>query len=75
MPGCASKVVKMCADCGVKFTPAGSTYPHGIDPEDRNIRLAPSFATVEEITKAITILSLCTKIVTIEKMLKESDPA
>lgn len=75
MPGCASKVVKMCADCGVKFTPAGSTYPHGIDPEDRNIRLAPSFATVEEITKAITILSLCTKIVTIEKMMKESDPA
>lgn len=75
VPGCASKVVKMCADCGVKFTPAGSTYPHGIDPNDSNIRLAPSFATVEEITKAITVLSLCTKIVTIDKMIKKSDRA
>lgn len=75
LPGCASKVVKMCADCGVKFTPAGSTYPHGIDPEDKNIRLAPSFATVEEITKAITILSLCTKIVSIDKIMKERDQA
>lgn len=72
LPGCASKVVRMCAEHGVKFTPAGATYPHGCDPEDRNIRLAPSFATTAEITKAITVLALCTKLVSAEKRMKES---
>ncbi len=70
MPGCAKAVVGMCAKYGVKFTPAGSTYPHGYDPEDRNIRLAPSFATVEEITEAVRVLCLCTKLVGINALLK-----
>ena len=68
MPGCAGKVVKMCGDCGVTFTPAGATYPHGLDPEDKNIRLAPSFATVEEITLAVRVLALCTKLVSIDRL-------
>lgn len=71
LPGCAAEVVKLCAANGVKFTPAGATYPYGRDPEDRNIRLAPSFATVEEIRAAVTILALCTKLVSIEKLEKE----
>ena len=70
LPGCARAVVEMAAEHGVKFTPAGSTYPHGNDPQDSNIRLAPSFATVEEIESAVTVLALCTKIVSIDKMLK-----
>ena len=68
MPGCAGKVVKTCGDCGVTFTPAGATYPHGLDPEDKNIRLAPSFATVEEITLAVRVLALCTKLVSIDRL-------
>ena len=68
MPGCAGKVVKMCGDCGVTFTPAGATYTHGLDPEDKNIRLAPSFATVEEITLAVRVLALCTKLVSIDRL-------
>lgn len=71
LPGCAAEVVKLCAANGVKFTPAGATYPYGRDPEDRNIRIAPSFATVEEIRAAVTILALCTKLVSIEKLEKE----
>ncbi len=70
LPGCARAVVEMAAEHGVKFTPAGSTYPHGNDPQDSNIRLAPSFATVDEIESAVTVLALCTKIVSIDKMLK-----
>ena len=58
----------MCGDCGVTFTPAGATYPYGLDPEDKNIRLAPSFATVEEITLAVRVLALCTKLVSIDRL-------
>lgn len=70
MRGCAKAVVQMCAEYGVKFTPAGATYPHGYDPEDRNIRLAPSFATTPEITEAVRVLCLCTKLVSIETIMK-----
>ncbi len=69
VPGCAKDVVRMCGECGVKFTPAGSTYPLGQDPDDRNIRIAPSFATEQEIRAAVLILALCTKLVTLEKLL------
>ncbi len=71
MPNCAKKTVKMCEEFGVKFTPAGATFPYGYDPQDRNIRIAPSFATKEEITLAVTVLSLCTKITGIDLILEE----
>ena len=70
--GCAKAVVAMCASLGVRFTPAGATYPYGIDPDDRNIRIAPSFAAVEDVTAATHILALCTKIVCIDKLLSEA---
>lgn len=69
--GCAKAVVAMCASLGVRFTPAGATYPYGIDPDDRNIRIAPSFAAAEDVTAATHILALCTKIVCIDKLLSE----
>ena len=69
--GCARAVVAMCANLGVRFTPAGATYPYGIDPDDCNIRIAPSFATVEDGKAATHILALCTKIVYIDKLLSE----
>ena len=70
--GCAKAVVAMCASLGVRFTPAGATYPYGIDPDDRNIRIAPSFAAAEDVTAATHILALCTKIVCIDKLLSEA---
>lgn len=60
-PGCAKEVVRLCQEAGVKFTAAGATFPYGHDPEDRNLRLAPSFATLEEIEQATRILASCIK--------------
>lgn len=65
--GCAKEVVKMAAGAGVKLTGAGAAYPYGKDPRDRNIRLAPSYPTLEELEQAIKIVCLCVKIVSLEK--------
>ena len=51
MPGCAARTVELCRRAGVKFTPAGSTWPYGRDPQDSNIRIAPSFASAEDVYK------------------------
>jgi DNA-binding transcriptional MocR family regulator len=52
-PGLASEVVSLCAELGVKITPAGATYPYGKDPENSNIRLAPSFPDIQQIELAM----------------------
>lgn len=70
LPGCARAVVAMCAEYGVKFTPAGATFPGGYDPDDRNIRIAPSFAELSDAETAVTVLALCTRIVSAEKLLR-----
>ncbi|WP_299120363.1 aminotransferase class I/II-fold pyridoxal phosphate-dependent enzyme [uncultured Eubacterium sp.] len=69
MEGCAKKVVSMCKDAGVVLTGAGAPFPYGKDPEDKNIRIAPSFPTPEELLEASKILVICTKITAIEKLL------
>jgi aspartate/methionine/tyrosine aminotransferase len=66
LPGCAAKIVEMSSEAGVKLTKAGATFPYGIDLDDRNIRIAPSLPSIAEIHKAISILALVTKIVTLE---------
>ena len=58
MPGCAARTVELCRRAGVKFTPAGSTWPYGRDPQDSNIRIAPSFASAEEIEPAVRLATL-----------------
>ena len=70
-PGTATKVVAMCKEAGVALTPAGASYPYGKDPDDSNIRLCPSFPPVENIIKAVSILSVCAKITAIDKLLEE----
>jgi len=70
-PGTATKVVAMCKDAGVALTPAGASFPYGKDPDDSNIRLCPSFPPVENIVKAVSILSVCAKITAIDKLLEE----
>ena len=68
LPGCAKKTVAMMKEAGVTMTGAGATYPYKNDPEDRNIRIAPSFATVEEVRQAVSIFALVVKLVSIEKL-------
>lgn len=63
-PGLAKEVVKLCADAGVKLTPAGASFPYGNDPEDRNIRLAPTLPTIEELDQAIRVFIVCVKLAT-----------
>ncbi|WP_412674986.1 aminotransferase class I/II-fold pyridoxal phosphate-dependent enzyme [Aneurinibacillus aneurinilyticus] len=69
--GCARDVINMAAEVGVKLTKAGATYPYGKDPRDRNIRIAPTLPSIEELEKAIEVLCLCVQLVSIEKILSE----
>ena len=66
-PGLAKEVVALAADAGVVLTPAGATFPGGIDPEDRNIRIAPTFATLDEVVAAIDVLALCIRLASARK--------
>jgi DNA-binding transcriptional MocR family regulator len=66
--GCARAIVKMAAEAGVKLTPAGSTYPLKKDPRDNNIRIAPTFASVEDVRTAVKALAICTQIVAIDQL-------
>lgn len=70
LPGCAKKIVAKAKEAGVVMTGAGATYPYGIDPEDKNIRIAPSFPTPEELALAAQIFVLSVKLVSAEKILE-----
>ena len=69
MEGCAKKVVSMCKDAGVVMTGAGATYPYGNDKKDTNIRIAPTFPSVDELKLAAEIFVLCVKIASVDKLL------
>ena len=70
LPGCAKRVVELCKNAGVKFTPAGATFPYGKDPLDSNIRIAPSFPPVDELRQAMILFCMAVKLATIE-MIRE----
>lgn len=69
---CAAEVVAMAKECGVQFTAAGATFPYGRDPENKNIRIAPSMPPVEELREAIRVFCVCVKICSLEKLLEKS---
>ncbi len=66
-PGCARRVYELCCDAGVKLTEAGATYPYHRDPEDSNLRIAPSCPDDDELQLAIDILCVCIKLAACEK--------
>lgn len=57
--GCAREVARLAAAAGVKLTPAGATYPNAHDPDDRNLRLAPTFPSVADIEAAMEVFATC----------------
>lgn len=69
LEGCAKGIVAKCKEAGVVLTGAGATFPYGKDPEDRNIRIAPSYPTPEEMAEATNLFVLCVKLVSAEKLL------
>ena len=71
MEGTAKEIVAKCKEAGVTLTGAGATYPYGKDPKDSNIRIAPSYPSVEEMDVAAGIFVLCVKLVTLEHILKK----
>ncbi|MFR2188066.1 MAG: aminotransferase [Blautia sp.] len=71
LPGCAKAIVAKAKEAGLVMTPAGATFPYGKDPQDSNIRIAPSYPTPEELAVAVEIFVLCVKLVSVDKLLEE----
>ena len=71
LDGCAKRIVQLCAKGGVTLTGAGATFPYGVDPRDRNIRIAPTFPPVDDLRKAMELFVICVKIASAEKLLAE----
>lgn len=67
-PGLAREVVSLAEQIGVKLTPAGATFPYGDDPSDSNIRLAPSFASLEEVGETIDAFVVCVKLASLRQV-------
>ena len=71
MEGLAKKIVSMCKELGVTLTDAGATYPYHKDPQDSNIRIAPSFPSLNDLEKAMEVFTHVVKICTVEKLINE----
>ncbi len=69
LPGTASRVVALAKGAGIALTPAGATFPHGTDPDDRNIRIAPTFPSPEDVATATEALTLCVLLAATEQRL------
>ena len=71
LPGTAKRSVALCKEAGVVLTGAGATYPYGKDPEDSNIRIAPSLPPIHELEAAMEVLCTALKLAALEKMIED----
>ena len=68
LPGTAKRVWQLCKEAGVTLTNVGATFPYGIDPEDTNLRIAPSYPSDADLSRATEVLCLCVKLAAAEKL-------
>ena len=69
LDGLAKRTLALCKEAGVVMTGAGATFPYGVDPRDRNIRIAPSLPPVEELEVAIQVFCTCLRLAALEKLM------
>ena len=69
IPGLAAEIIRLAGEAGVKLTPAGATFPYGNDPEDKNIRLAPTFPVVEDLDQAMKVFVTCVQLASVRARL------
>ena len=72
LPGTAKRVWQLCREAGVTLTNVGATFPYGIDPEDTNLRSAPSYPSDADLSRAAEVLCLCVKLAAAEKLARHN---
>ncbi|MDO4473133.1 MAG: aminotransferase [Eubacteriales bacterium] len=73
MEGCAKAIVAKAKEAGLSMTNAGATFPYGKDPRDSNIRIAPTYPTLDELKEAVKLFIICVKLVSIDKILETKE--